>query len=79
VALVVGFGLALAAPLGLALSLMLVAMLQHVFDPPPDTLVLPWAFLAQLAGAAVLALILGVVAAQQSLRRLPLGRVLREQ
>ena len=79
VALVVGFGLALAAPLGLALSLMLVAMLQHVFDPPPDTLVLPWAFLAQLAGAAVLALVLGVVAAQQSLRRLPLGRVLREQ
>lgn len=79
VALVVGFGLALAAPLGLALSLMLVAMLQHVFDPPPDALVLPWAFLAQLAGAAVLALILGVVAAQQSLRRLPLGRVLREQ
>jgi putative ABC transport system permease protein len=58
---------------------MLVAMLQHVFDPPPDALVLPWGFLAQLAGAAVLALVLGVVVAQQSLRRLPLGRVLREQ
>ena len=79
VALVVGCGLVLAAPLGLALSLMLVAMLQHVFDPPPDALVLPWGFLAELAGAAVLVFALGAVAAQQSLRRLPLGRVLREQ
>ncbi len=79
VALVVGCGLALAAPLGLALSLMLVAMLQHVFDPPPDALVLPWGFLAELAGAAVLVFAVGAVAAQRSLRRLPLGRVLREQ
>ena len=79
VALVVGCGLVLAAPLGLALSLMLVAMLQHVFDPPPDALVLPWGFLAELAGAAVLVFALGAVAAQRSLRRLPLGRVLREQ
>jgi putative ABC transport system permease protein len=79
VALVVGCGLLLAAPLGLALSLMLVAMLQHVFDPPPDALVLPWAFLAELAGAAVVVFALGVVTAYRSLRRLPLGRVLREQ
>ncbi|HEX5195821.1 MAG TPA: FtsX-like permease family protein, partial [Gaiellales bacterium] len=79
VALVVGCGLALAAPLGLAVSLMLVAMLQHVFDPPPDALVLPWGFLAELAGAAVLVFAVGAVAAQRSLRRLPLGRVLREQ
>ena len=79
VALVVGCGLVLAAPLGLALSLMLVAMLQHVFDPPPDALVLPWGFLAALAGAAVIVFALGAMAAQRSLRRLPLGRVLREQ
>jgi len=79
VAVVVGFGLLIAVPLGLALSLMLVAMLQHVFDPPPDALVLPWEFLAALAGAAVAMCVLGAAATRHSVRRLPLGRVLREQ
>ena len=70
----------LAAPLGLALSLMLIAMLQHVFDPPPDALVLPWGFLTELlAGAAVLVFALGAVTTHRSLRRLPLGQILREQ
>src|SRR5205807_1876008 len=53
-ALVLGAGIALAAVLGWLLAEMLVAMLQHVFDPPPDHLAAPWGFLAALAGAALL-------------------------
>ena len=45
--------LLLAAGLGVLLALMLVAMLQHVFDPPPDHLAIPWAYLGELAGAAL--------------------------
>ena len=41
-ALVLGAALALAALLGWLLAEMLVAMLQHVFDPPPDHLAAPW-------------------------------------
>src|SRR5207244_5902239 len=52
-ALVLGAALALAALLGWLLAEMLVAMLQHVFDPPPDHLAAPWTFLASLAAAAV--------------------------
>jgi hypothetical protein len=32
---------------------MLAAMLQHVFDPPPDSLAVPRTFLAALAAAAL--------------------------
>src|SRR5205085_1145872 len=52
-ALVLSAALALAALLGWLLAEMLVAMLQHVFDPPPDHLAAPWAFLGGLAAAAV--------------------------
>jgi putative ABC transport system permease protein len=58
---------------------MLVAMLTHAFDPPPHALAFPWGFLAELGGATVGAAVLATVLASQSLRRLPLGRVLREQ
>jgi putative ABC transport system permease protein len=77
--LVLGAGLVLAALLGWALSEMLVAMLQHVFDPPPDTLAIPWGFLAGLGGAAVFATLLATWLASRGLRRLPLGAILREQ
>jgi putative ABC transport system permease protein len=77
-ALVLVAGLLLAAGLGVLLALMLVAMLQHVFDPPPDQLAVPWAYLAELAGAAVAAAALAVAIAGRQLRRLPLGRLLRE-
>jgi putative ABC transport system permease protein len=69
----------LAAGLGLLLSEMLVAMLQHVFDPPPDTLAVPWRYLAELAGAAALATVLAVAAAGRGLARMPIGAVLREE
>jgi putative ABC transport system permease protein len=78
-ALVLGAALGLAAILGWLLSEMLVAMLQHVFDPPPDTLAIPWGFLAGLGGAAVLATLAATWLASRGLRRLPLGTILREQ
>lgn len=79
VALVLAAGIVLAAALGIGLSLMLVAMLQHVFDPPPDALVMPWGFLAELGGSAIVVGLLAVVICAWRLRRLPLGRLLREQ
>ncbi|MGI8429834.1 MAG: FtsX-like permease family protein, partial [Solirubrobacteraceae bacterium] len=72
-------GLMLAAGLGLLLALMLVAMLQHVFDPPPDQLAIPWAYLGELAAASLAATSLAAAIAARRLRRLPLGRLLREQ
>jgi putative ABC transport system permease protein len=78
-AIVLGAGLVLAAGLGWLLSEMLVAMLQHVFDPPPDALAVPWGFLAGLGGAAVVATLAATALAVRGLRRLPLGAVLREQ
>jgi putative ABC transport system permease protein len=77
--LVLAAGLALASGLGALLALMLVAMLQHVFDPPPDHLAIPWAFLGELAGAAVIATALAAGITAFRLRTLPLGRLLREQ
>ncbi len=78
-AIVLAAALALAAGLGWLLSLMLIAMLQHVFDPPPDHLALPWGYLAGLAGAALTAATLATTIAAWRLRRLPLGAILREQ
>ena len=77
--IVLGAGLFLAGVLGWLLSEMLVAMLQHVFDPPPDALAIPWAFLAALAGAAILATLIATGLAARGLRKLPLGAILREQ
>jgi putative ABC transport system permease protein len=78
-AIVLAVGLALAVGLGWLLSEMLVAILQHVFDPPPDTLAVPWAFLGALAGAAILATLIATALASRGIRRLRLGEILREQ
>jgi putative ABC transport system permease protein len=75
--LTAAFGLA--ALLGWLLAEMLVAMLQHVFDPPPDQLTWPWAFLGGLAGAAVVGTLLAAALAAAGIRRLPLGAILREE
>ncbi len=77
--LVLAAALALAALLGWLLAEMLVAMLQHVFDPPPDHLAAPWLFLAVLAGAAVTGGIVAATVATLGIRRLPLGAILREE
>ena len=78
-ALVLAAALAVAALLGWLLAEMLVAMLQHVFDPPPDHLAIPWGFLGSLAGAAVAAALLAGAVAALQIRRLPLGAILREE
>jgi putative ABC transport system permease protein len=79
VGMVLAAGAVLAAGLGWLLARMLVAMLTHVFDPPPDHLALPWGFLALLFGVALLAGIAGSAIAGRAIARLPLGRVLRER
>ncbi len=79
VALVLAAALALAAVLGWLLAEMLVAMLQHVFDPPPDHLAAPWGFLGGLAGAAALGAIAATAGASFAIGRLPLGAILREE
>ena len=78
-ALVLAAALALASLLGWLLAEMLVAMLQHVFDPPPDHLAAPWRFLAGLAGAAVLGATVAAGLAALRIRSLPLGAILREE
>jgi putative ABC transport system permease protein len=78
-AIVLTVGLGLAVGLGWLLSEMLVAILQHVFDPPPDALAVPWSFLAGLAGAAILATVVATAFAGRGIRRLKLGEILREQ
>jgi putative ABC transport system permease protein len=78
-AIVLVAALALAAGLGLVLAEMLIAMLQHVFDPPPDHLAIPWGYVAGLAGAAIAAAAVAIAIVGARLRRLSLGAILREQ
>jgi putative ABC transport system permease protein len=78
-ALVLIAGAALAALLGWLLAEMLIAMLQHVFDPPPDHLTVPWAFLAALGAAASISALAGALVAYRSIARLQLGAILREE
>jgi putative ABC transport system permease protein len=77
--IVLGASLLLAVVLGWMLSLMMVAMLQHVFDPPPDTMSVPWRFLLELGAVSLGACAVAVTVALRSLGRLQLGAILREQ
>jgi putative ABC transport system permease protein len=77
--IVLGAGMLLAAGLGWLLSKMLVAMLTHVFDPPPDALAIPWGYLGGLGIAVIAATLIATAGAARGLSRLPLGTVLREQ
>jgi putative ABC transport system permease protein len=78
-ALVLAASLALAALLGWLLSEMLVAMLRHVFDPPPDHLSAPWAYLAALGLAGIAGAVLAAAFSALALRRMRLGAILREE
>ena len=78
-ALVLLAALALSAVLGWLVAEMLIAMLQHVFDPPPDKLAVPWSFLARLGGAALAGCLAAAALAALQIRRLPLGAILREE
>jgi putative ABC transport system permease protein len=77
--LVLGASILLAAGLGWLLASMLVAMLTHVFDPPPDHLAIPWGYLGVLVGAGLATAIVASALAARQLRRLPLGAILRER
>jgi putative ABC transport system permease protein len=77
--LVLVAALGLAAVLGWLLAEMLVAMLQHVFDPPPDHLAVPWPFLLGLGTAAIVGGLAAALLAALQIRRLPLGAILREE
>ena len=79
VALIVAASAALAALLGWLLAVMLVAMLQHAFDPPPDHLAVPWTYFGGLAGATLFGAGLATLLAARAIRRLPLGSILREE
>jgi putative ABC transport system permease protein len=78
-ALVLAAAAALACLLGWLLAEMLVSMLQHVFDPPPDHLAAPWGFLAALGGAALVGAALATLVAIRGVRRFKLGAILREE
>jgi putative ABC transport system permease protein len=69
----------LAAGLGWLLARMLVAMLTHVFDPPPDHLAVPWGLLGLLYAVAMVAGIAASALGQYAIGRLALGQVLRER
>jgi putative ABC transport system permease protein len=78
-AIVLAASFLLAIALGLLLSEMLVAMLHHVFDPPPDQLAIPWAFLLVLSAGALGGGLGAVALTARSLGRLRLGAILREE
>jgi len=78
-ALVLAGAFVLAVVLGWLLAEMLIAMLQHVFDPPPDHLAAPWGYLAALAGSALLGTLLAAAVAVRGIRSLRLGAILREE
>ena len=78
-AIVLGASLVLAAGLGWLLARMLVALLTHVFDPPPDHLAIPWSYLIALGGAATAAATVASAIAARRLSTLPLGEILRER
>jgi putative ABC transport system permease protein len=77
--MILAAAIALSALLGWLLAEMLVAMLQHVFDPPPDHLAVPWLFLGGLGAAAAFGGLAAAGLAALQIRRLPLGAILREE
>ncbi|MDT5026278.1 MAG: putative transport system permease protein [Micromonosporaceae bacterium] len=62
-------GLAIGSALGWALSETLVAVLTGVFDPPPDRLTVPWAYLSAVGALALACLALAGVATIRAARR----------
>jgi putative ABC transport system permease protein len=62
-------GTLIGAALGFGVARMLVTVLKGVFDPPPESLSVPWAYLALLALAAVASTAVAVLGAQALLSR----------
>ena len=62
-------GLILGAGIAAALSEMLVNVLTGVFDPPPDSLAVPWGYLAAVVALTVAAAVVAGAATLRALRR----------
>lgn len=60
---------------GVGVASMLVALLTHVFDPPPEALVVPWGYLALMLGAAIVATCAAMLIAQRVSARLVVERL----
>lgn len=54
-------GMAAGMAIGTGLAWVLVKMMTHVFDPPPETLAVPWFYLALLAAIGLAAVCLSVL------------------
>jgi putative ABC transport system permease protein len=78
-AVVFSASVVVAAILGLLLATMLVAMLKHAFDPPPDHLSIPFVFLTALIAATALGGVAAGGVTAFRFRRMSLGAILREQ
>jgi len=65
------------AGIGWALSVVLVAVLTGVFDPPPDALTVPWPYLAAVTVTTIVALAIAATAAVRLARRSPIS-ILRQ-
>jgi putative ABC transport system permease protein len=70
-------GLAAGVATGSVLSIMLIRVLSGVFDPPPDTVAVPWLYLVTLASATAAALVVVATSAVVLARR-PAISALRE-
>jgi putative ABC transport system permease protein len=68
-AVVLVLGLALGAALGAAVARVLVAVLSGVFDPPPSSAAVPWAYLGLLTAAVVAGIAVACGVALGSVRR----------
>ncbi|HEY6887929.1 MAG TPA: ABC transporter permease, partial [Solirubrobacter sp.] len=68
-AFVTGVGLALGAAIASGLSVLLVKVLTGVFDPPPDTLAVPWLYLVAAAAVSLAATGVAATLTLRALRR----------
>ena len=74
---VVGTGLVAGGLIGLGIAYVLVKELDGVFDPPPETLAMPWPYLAALVVAGIASVSLVVLLASRTLQ-VPKVEALRE-
>jgi putative ABC transport system permease protein len=65
-------GIAVGGLLGVGVAQVLVKMLTGIFDPPPQTLAMPWGYLTFLGMAAIASTIIAVVTLRTYSRRLVL-------
>jgi putative ABC transport system permease protein len=71
-AIVLGGGLVLGLAAGFGVAIMLVRQLTSVFDPPPQTLTVPWVYLAILIAATAASIVSAAIAVLLHARRSPL-------